>query len=264
MNIAATKQGQRRHYWRYEYDAENMLVRVYKGEAAGEEKLVEEYTYGADGKRKEKISYQNGQAIVTGYIYLGENVIYEAGPKNKLLIWGTAQLLAEKEGGEVTYNHPDHLGSTSVRTDAEGKVVSFVGTKPYGTFYNLAADRVWSDEFSETSKLDLQNTTAMADTATGKVISSYTTESCEETLHAVEAADTIFGPIDMEVKSWSFFLTANDYRRELKVEADIEGSGLLFIKSAGRLRVELVKPDGSRELICSGGKEGSGAQLFRG
>ena len=73
----ATKRDKNGVFWRYEYDAENMLVRVYKGEAAGEEVLVEEYTYGADEKRKEKISYRNGQAVITQYVYLGENVLYE-------------------------------------------------------------------------------------------------------------------------------------------------------------------------------------------
>ena len=110
--------------------------------------------------------------------------------------------------------------------------------------------------------MDTPKTTAFV--AAGKVVSPYTTVSCAEILHSVAAASSTTSTSYVEVKSWPFTITENDYRRELKVEADIEGYELLFIKSLGYLQVELVKPDGARDLICSGSKEGNGAQLFSG
>ncbi|MCL6614677.1 MAG: RHS repeat-associated core domain-containing protein, partial [Firmicutes bacterium] len=248
----ATKRDKNGVYWRYEYDAENMLVKVYKGPAAGEEVLVEEYTYGADGKRKEKVSYQDGQTVVTGYIYLGENVIYEAGPKNKLLIWGTAQLLAEKEGGEVTYNHPDHLGSTSVKTDGSGRVVAFVGNKPYGEFYaQMGADAARDEDFTDASQV-AAGSDVLVDTAQGIVHANYTVAACNEVLYSVNYQSSATGSGYTEVKSYSFTLVPQDYRRELKVEADI-----IAVFSTGYIRLELVKPDGGREIIKEAAVQGT-------
>lgn len=200
----AEKWDARGNYWRYEYNAENMLRRVYKGPDKGSEILLEEYSYGADGIRTTKKTYSGGAVATTHYVYLGNNVIYEAksGAPAKKLIWDNTRLVAEVTDDGATYNHPDHLGSTSVRTDSAGQVLSFVGTRPYGTFYNHDASKAWDEEFADTAQVDAEYTTASIEA--GKAISGYTTVACYEMLHNDDTSRTVEGMGYVEVKSWAF------------------------------------------------------------
>ncbi|MCL6560178.1 MAG: hypothetical protein K6U74_15570, partial [Firmicutes bacterium] len=101
------------------------------------------------------------------------------------------------------------------------------------------------------------------------MISGYTLETCEELLHAEDSTVSTTSTEYIEVKSYSFTLAEDDYRRELRIEADISGSFsflFLFFRFywSGFLRVDLVKPDGTREAIFEAAKPGEGFQTFSG
>ena len=216
---------------------------VFKGQSKGSEALFEEYTYGVNGFRTSKTSDESGSAVTTRYVYLGNNVIYETGTSTKKLIWDNTRQVAEVVDGTVTYNHPDHLGSTSVQTNASGQTLSFVGTKPYGTFISGYETATRWEEFTDTGNVDGAHTTAPVQSTEGTAISGYTTNTSNDILYSVNTQSINLTTSYVEVKSYNFTMVKDDYKREFKIDADICG----LLTATGYLKVELVKPDDSRE-----------------
>jgi RHS repeat-associated protein len=125
-------------YWRYQYNAENMLIAVYQGPEKGKEYLVEEYFYDAAGMRSQKKTYNGATATNTHYIYLGNNVLYETGPEKTRYILGNGREIAKVVNGKTYYTHRDHLGSSSVVTDSAGAVVNWNANHPYGENWQVS------------------------------------------------------------------------------------------------------------------------------
>ncbi|MGE5527640.1 MAG: RHS repeat-associated core domain-containing protein, partial [Patescibacteria group bacterium] len=136
------------------------------------------------------------------------------------------------------------------------------GTTPYGTFYNLLRQNdARGDHFTDTSGVEGSSTAEVEESG---VISDYTTQTCDETLHTNNTTVSTTSGEFIEVKSWSFTLGNGDYRRELNVGADVAGysyspNPYSTIVSTGCLQVDLIRlSDGYRETILTGSKHGSG------
>ena len=100
----------------YSYDEENHLVRSIKN---GTE--VEDFVYDANGMRVRRTV----GGAVTDYFYDGVNLLYEAtGGTGKNHVWANGTLLCSVQNGSYTYYHTDHLGTSKLQTDDQGKVVS--------------------------------------------------------------------------------------------------------------------------------------------
>ena len=106
--------------WRYQWNAENQLVRVEKNgvEAA-------RYAYDPLGRRVEKI--ENG--VSTAYLYDGEDILRESRSGGAVLRYihgpGVDEALAQADGaGNLSFLQADGLGSVVATTNATGTVVS--------------------------------------------------------------------------------------------------------------------------------------------
>jgi len=145
-----------------------------------------------------------------------------------------------------------------VKTDAAGQALSFVGTKPYGTFISDCQSTARWEEFTGTGQVDGAQTTASVETAEGTAISGYTTAACNDILYSVNTQNTNSATSYVEVKSYSFTLAKDDYKRVINIEADVGGNNRQFGHPVctGYLLVELVKPDGSRDVLITGSKLG--------
>jgi len=109
-----------------EYDAENRLVAVTNTVSS----LVTRFAYDGDGNRVKVTAgvsttvyignyYEQQGSTVTKYYYLGgQRVAMRVGPAG--------------QAGTVYYLHGDHLGSTSLATNASGGVVARQQYYPYG------------------------------------------------------------------------------------------------------------------------------------
>ncbi len=125
------------------WDAENRLV-VVTNTVSG---AVTRFAYDGDGKlvRKEEVS---GTTVYIGDYY---EVFYPPSPPQvtKYYFLG-AQRIAMRRGGVVYYLHTDHLGSTSLATDAGGARVAEQRYYPYGdTRYAISApptDRLYTGQ----------------------------------------------------------------------------------------------------------------------
>jgi RHS repeat-associated protein len=93
------------------YDQENRLYRVTVGGTQTD------YTYNADSARVKKVVGGTATYYVGNWYEVTNNVA------TKYYYFG-AQRVAMKQGSAVTYLHGDHLGSTSVASNASGALVS--------------------------------------------------------------------------------------------------------------------------------------------
>ncbi len=119
--------------WLYSYNEDNRLVTV-TDQAGG---LKESYVYDHGGSRKIKLTVLNESLNKTAF-YLSQSWIrdeYTNGTiENTHYIHANNELLARKDAsGEVTYYHPDHLGSTTVTTDGAGDLRERIMYLPYGS-----------------------------------------------------------------------------------------------------------------------------------
>jgi RHS repeat-associated protein len=106
------------------YDAENRLVEVKKGATS-----IANFTYDADGKRVK--SEING--VTT--LFVGSHYeITTSGSVQTIskYYFAGSQRVAMRQGGVLNYIVGDHLGSTSLVTDASGNTVSELRYKAWG------------------------------------------------------------------------------------------------------------------------------------
>lgn len=110
----------------FEWNARNELVRVMEGAAA-----VAEYRYDALGRRVRKIEGETDIA----YLYDGSSAIQEGNITSKNPIFtglGIDERFARNEGSVRAYFLTDHLGSTRVLADSDGKLLTHYDIDPYG------------------------------------------------------------------------------------------------------------------------------------
>jgi RHS repeat-associated protein len=112
---------------RYEYNANNQLLRVINGGVRGE------YVYNAKGQRVKKIA--SGNTTIYHYDLEG-NLIAESAPDGTLrrgYVYAGANRLAMIDGSNnIFYYHNDHLGTPLAMTDAGGNDVWKAAYNPFG------------------------------------------------------------------------------------------------------------------------------------
>ncbi len=118
-------------YYR-EYDALNQLIRIRNGSTITAP-IIENYTYDPFGQRI-KIS-RNDTANTTIYTPFKElmRIKNSTGSYDFTYVYQDGTLVARvNPDGSKYFYHPDHLGSTSLITDANGNVVESTFYSPYG------------------------------------------------------------------------------------------------------------------------------------
>jgi RHS repeat-associated protein len=125
--------------WRYEWDAENRLVRVRKATTEGAESTEIEYAYYDNGNRAWKRVTEPGQEpVVTHYVHDGIHVIAEYNGEGTLLkeyvySGNIDEVLNIKDGTENLFLHQDGLNSVVAVTDADGERVASYNYEAFGT-----------------------------------------------------------------------------------------------------------------------------------
>src|SRR3989339_2221672 len=120
------------------YDSFNNLVQV--NDTSGN--ILEQYTYDDSGNRLTKYEV----ATNTTTYYFDENlvrVVNNSGTYDTYYYYDDqGNLLIRKDSdGSVYYYHPDHLGSTTLVTNATGGVVEKTEYEPYGEVLSGGNDR---------------------------------------------------------------------------------------------------------------------------
>ena len=118
-------------YHRYDYDLTNRLRAVYRwDEEEGTEVLVKRYTYNAAGYR---ILAEDALGAQVFYTFDLEGKVIERsdsdGTRNYVFLG--SKVIAFKEDGKTYYYGTDHLGSTTLITDASGETVWSGAVTPF-------------------------------------------------------------------------------------------------------------------------------------
>ncbi len=125
----------------YEYNSLNQLVRVREKTSTG--KILEEYSYDANGDRVKKVSY-NGNAKTTTY-YVSPEFVREVngtGTFDTIYYYANGVLVARKDSnGKKLFYHPNYLGSTDIVTDEAGNLVEETAYLPFGMVLAGGNDR---------------------------------------------------------------------------------------------------------------------------
>ncbi|MCL6592123.1 MAG: RHS repeat-associated core domain-containing protein [Firmicutes bacterium] len=82
-------------------------------------------------------------------------------------VWANGTLLCTVKNGNYTYYHTDHLGTSKLQTDGQGKILTLDITKPYGP---VAKDGIIADTFADLSRIDPRNSRFTYDQATGTIL----------------------------------------------------------------------------------------------
>ena len=118
-------------YHRYDYDLANRLRAVYRwDEEEGAEVLVKRYTYNAAGYR---VLAEDALGAQVFYTFDLEGKVIERsdsdGTRNYVFLG--SKVIAFKEDGKTYYYGTDHLGSTTLITDASGEKVWSGAVTPF-------------------------------------------------------------------------------------------------------------------------------------
>lgn len=119
--------------WNYTYDPKDRLTSVRKNGA-----LQSRFFYDADGRRVRLWDSQDGYLT---HVYSRLDVIYESSSSGVTKhFYANGLHIAEVKpgGGSIVteYYHQDHLGSTRLKTDADGDVVFTRNYEPFGPDYD--------------------------------------------------------------------------------------------------------------------------------
>lgn len=118
----------------YVYNEANQLKQV---KNCSNNQLIAEYVYDYNGTRLIKKQYVNGVLDKTVYSpsdkYETTKIASGGATQNTSYYFANDQIIAKKDStGNKTYFHNDHLGSSSVITDASGAVVESTKYDPWG------------------------------------------------------------------------------------------------------------------------------------
>lgn len=115
----------------YEYDSFNRLKAVRINGL-----LSEEYAYDGNDGRTKKVTYKDGNTIESTVVFVGnlEEVINDVNGKTIMthVYIPSGARVASITSGEVAYYHNDHLGSSSIMTNANGELIEQTENDPYG------------------------------------------------------------------------------------------------------------------------------------
>jgi len=123
----------------YEYNAFNQLAQVRAGNASGA--VVERYFYDQDGNRAMKVHVPSNTTT-----YYPHRAFIRAANASGVYDWvhffqGDAMVARKDPSGALLFNHPDHLGSTTLVTDSAGNVVENTTYEPYGAVFEGGLSR---------------------------------------------------------------------------------------------------------------------------
>lgn len=125
----------------YEYDSLNQLKQI--KDKSG--RIIAKYTYDYNGNRVLKELFNARGKSKTVY-YPNENFVKEVDEQSRkvndlVYYYDDSDLIAKKENNKFSYYHPDHLGSTSVVTDEQVKVIENNHYLPFGEMLEGENDR---------------------------------------------------------------------------------------------------------------------------
>ena len=108
-------------------------------------RIIAKYTYDYNGNRILKELF-DAQGKSKSIYYPDENLVREVDEKTKSIndivyYYDDSDLVAKKENNKFSYYHSDHLGSTSVVTDEQGKIIENNHYLPFGEILEESNDR---------------------------------------------------------------------------------------------------------------------------
>ncbi len=154
--------------WTYEYDLQNRMTKAsYSGKGSANLKERGSYVYDYRGLLV-KNTYQNynpndlvevvnedeSKPVTEFYEYTADGrVLYNESiegdsTKKTTYIWANTTLWCEINEGVVYYHHTDHLGTTEVVTDQNGKVVWEAGYEAFGSVLSERGDSSFTPSYT--------------------------------------------------------------------------------------------------------------------
>ncbi|MDA1196871.1 MAG: hypothetical protein O2779_02835 [Nanoarchaeota archaeon] len=135
------------------YNSLNQLTKVYNGSSEAGNLLVE-YDYHPTEERvlEKKVYLANGSLKETVYYPFAEmvRVVNRTGTFDTVHVSHEGQRIAElKSDGSKVYLHSDHLGSTSVVSDASWNSIENTSYSPYGVILDSNSETRYSYEGQE-------------------------------------------------------------------------------------------------------------------
>ena len=112
------------------YNADNMPTTISRS-IAGNESVIN-FVYDGDGVRAKK-TVNGGSSTY----YIGDHYEITDGKVTKYVFAGNLRI-AMVEGPNFSYFHKDHLGSSTVMTDASGKIIESIDYMPFGEQRNYS------------------------------------------------------------------------------------------------------------------------------
>src|SRR3989344_4867463 len=109
----------------YEYNSLNQLEEIKNNEG----KVIVKYFYDHEGSRIKKEANGLTTYYLDGYVLEKDK---NGNRRESVYYYHNGELVGVEEDGEFFYYHPDLLGSTSLVTDINGKVVERTEYKPFG------------------------------------------------------------------------------------------------------------------------------------
>ncbi len=107
----------------YKWDADNRLTKA--SNSLGTKTM---FIYDFAGQRVKKLNAVSGDIIyASSFFDIKQGII-----TNKHIFDGVRRIVSRQNDGSIFWYHTDHLGSTALLTDSEGKVVQDIGYYPYG------------------------------------------------------------------------------------------------------------------------------------
>jgi RHS repeat-associated protein len=131
------------------WNGDNMPSSINYGDGAA----VTEFLYDGIGTRVRKKTVSGGSTTYT--YYFGDHYEIRGGTEYKYIFAGNLRV-AQIAGGTVSYFHKDHLGSSTVMTDASGVPIEFTNYEPFGGVREHAGTTASNYKFTD-QELDAEN-----------------------------------------------------------------------------------------------------------
>ena len=113
----------------YTYNDFNELINVKNSNG----NIVAEYFYDSNSNRIKKIEYIGNNNETTYYFDNFVQIVNSSGIFNESYFYYYDKLIGKKDNnGNISYYHPDQLGSTTLITDSNGNIVSNLQYEPFG------------------------------------------------------------------------------------------------------------------------------------
>jgi RHS repeat-associated protein len=190
------------------YDAENRLVKVEKG--ISPPTTIAEFTYDGDGKRVQ--ATENG--VTT--LFIGGHYEVTGSQITKYYFAGTQRIAVRKytipsSSSSVEYLLSDHLGSTSMNTDASGAKVSEMRYTPWGEVRShwTASASISLADYTFTGQYSYMDDPSTSGVTEGFGLMFYNARWYDPQLGRFAQADSIV-PQSQGVQAWDRYAYVNN------------------------------------------------------